>query len=120
VIFPRGRTEQDRNDCNDVGGWGSFGPSLLCFVIIPFWKDAMIAGRPVRAVFIILCAVLLYLPARMYFHSPPECTITGVLSTLFPVWLLIFGYLCTKEGRDQERARAGRERKRSPPDAPTS
>ena len=80
----------------------------------------MLIDRPVRAVCILLCMVLLQLPTRMYFHSPPEWTLMGVLKSAFNVWLLLFGYLCAKEGRDQERARAERERKRSPPDAPAS
>ncbi len=74
----------------------------------------MIAERPVRAVCVAILMGLLYLPTRMYFHSPPEYTIVGVLSTLFPVWLLIFGYLCVREGMDRARERTDRE-KRQPP-----
>jgi hypothetical protein len=63
--------------------------------------------------------VLLYLPTRMYFHTPAEWTTIGVLSSGFPVWLFLYGYLFLLEGRDQERERrerADQEReKKSPP-----
>jgi len=29
-ICPHGRTEQDRTNCNDAGGWGGLGIGLLC------------------------------------------------------------------------------------------
>ena len=35
-VCPYGKTKQVRTGCNDVGGWGSIGMSVLCFVIIPF------------------------------------------------------------------------------------
>lgn len=72
--------------------------------------NAMLANRPLRAVCIGLCMVLLFLPTRMYFHTPPERSVMGVLSTAFPGWLFLYGYLCMKEGRDQERERRARER----------
>lgn len=79
----------------------------------------MLIDRPVRAACILICMVLLQLPTRMYFHTPPEWTVKGVLSSAFNVWLLLFGYLCAKEGRDQERARAARGERKPPPDAPS-
>ena len=37
-ICPHGSTEQARTDCNDVGGWGSFGIGFVCALtaIFPF------------------------------------------------------------------------------------
>ncbi len=29
-ICPHGATEQDRTNCNDVGGWGSLGLGFVC------------------------------------------------------------------------------------------
>lgn len=69
----------------------------------------MLAERPLRAVCVGLCMVLLYLPMRMYFNTPPEWTVIGVLSRCFPAWLLLYGYLMAREGRDQERERRARE-----------
>ena len=69
----------------------------------------MITERPLRAACVALCILLLWLPARMYFRSPPEWSVVGVLSTCFPSWLFLYGYLMAKEGRDQERERRERE-----------
>jgi hypothetical protein len=71
----------------------------------------MLANRPLRAACIGLCMVLLFLPTRMYFHAPPEWSLVGVLSTGFPAWLFLYGYLMMKEGRDQERERRERAQK---------
>jgi hypothetical protein len=68
----------------------------------------MLADRPVRAVCIGICMVLLYLPTRMYFHTLPRWTVVDVLSTGFPAWLILYGYLLMLEGRDQERERRER------------
>ena len=72
----------------------------------------MLADRPLRAACILFCMVMLQLPTKMYFHSPPEWSVMGVLRSAFNVWLLIFGYLCAKEGRDQERDRQRERRER--------
>lgn len=71
----------------------------------------MIAYRPLRAACIALLMLLLYLPTRTYFRMPPEWSVIGVLSTCFPGWLFLYGYLWMKEGRDQERERREREQK---------
>jgi hypothetical protein len=55
--------------------------------------------------------VLLYLPTRIYFRMPPEWSVIGVLSTCWPSWLFLYGYLMMKEGREQERERSAREQK---------
>jgi hypothetical protein len=77
----------------------------------------MLADRPVRAVCVGICMVLIYLPTRMYFHTPPKWTLIDVLSTGFPGWLILYGYLFMLEGRDQERERRERadQEKKSPP-----
>lgn len=72
----------------------------------------MIAYRPLRAACVALCMLLLYLPTRTYFRMPPEWTVIGVLSTCFPGWLFLYGYLMMKEGRDQERDRQRERRER--------
>jgi hypothetical protein len=70
----------------------------------------MLIDRPLRAACILLCVVLLQLPTRMYFHTPTEWSVMGVLRSAFNLWLLAFGYLCAMEGRDQERERQRRAR----------
>ena len=72
----------------------------------------MLAHRPVRAACIALCMLLLYLPTRTYFRMPPEWSVIGVLSTCWPSWLFLYGYLMMKEGQEQERERQQRERAR--------
>jgi hypothetical protein len=72
----------------------------------------MFAHRPLRAVCVGLCMVLLYLPTRTYFSMPPEWSVIGVLSRCWPGWLFLYGYLMMKEGREQERERQQRERER--------
>jgi hypothetical protein len=71
----------------------------------------MLVNRPLRTAWVCICMVLLFLPTRMYFHSPPEWSVVGVLSTGFPAWLFLYGYLMMKEGRDQERERREHEQK---------
>ena len=45
-----------------------------------------------------------------YYRTPPEWTVLGVLRTMFPAWLVLFGTLCIREGQDRERERLKQER----------
>ena len=71
----------------------------------------MIAERPVRAICLAICIVLLSLPAVQQHRAAPDWSVMGIASAAFPVWLFLFGFLCIKEGeqrgRERERRRQG-------------
>jgi len=64
----------------------------------------MVSASPVRAVFIGLTFALMILPAMEYYRTPPEWTVMGLLRTIFPALLVLFGQLCLAQGRARERA----------------
>jgi hypothetical protein len=66
--------------------------------------------RQIRAALVGLCFALLVFPAMRTYRTPPEWTVPGVLRTIFPALLVLFGMLCIREGEDRERARAEQER----------
>ncbi|WP_437899056.1 hypothetical protein [Sorangium sp. So ce124] len=74
----------------------------------------MDAYKPLRVFGIIVCMVLIVLPAWLCFRGPhPQMSKSiDVMFALLPVVIVVFGQLCIAEGRARERA--VRERRARP------